>query len=147
MFGHPDVRTNWSSNCAKCFHLLFRKVFLSQRPFFYDLDCLVENISTNFDNWNSNWYCYFPINQYLILCILILYFTNLSIINIHNPYNHFRYLRNPHLCWPSIAGQEMLMAYTGALSKQISANIQFSSCLLCKHLWLKYILCNQKFIN
>ena len=33
-FGHPDVRTNWCSKCAKCFHLLFRKVLFSQRPFF-----------------------------------------------------------------------------------------------------------------
>ena len=113
--------------------------FFFSKTFFYDIDC--------FDNRNSNWYCYFSRNQYVIvLCILILCVTNLSFINIHNPYNHFRYLRNPHLCWQSIAGQEMLMAYTGTLSKQISANIQFSSCLLCKHLWLKYILCNQ-FIN
>ena len=68
----------------------------------------------------------------LILCILILYDTNLSIINIHNPYNNYRYLRNLHLCWPSIAGLVMSMVCIGTPNKSMVQIFNIDVCLLCK---------------
>ena len=57
MFGHPDVRTNWCSKCKmwNVFICCSKNIFFLSN-LFYDLDCLVENISTNIDNWNSRKY-------------------------------------------------------------------------------------------